>query len=111
MNFIKIRYVLLGSVLSSLTLVAQQKAPAAQQAPAAKPAPPQAQANAGQPEAKKPDRAAAYYHFARAHMYEEMIAMYGRSEYATKAIEEYRLAIENDPSSDFLNAGLPELYA
>ena len=105
MNFIKIRYVLLGSVLASLTLVAQQKAPAAQ-SPA-----PQAQANAGQPEAKKPDRAAAYYHFALAHMYEEMIAMYGRSEYATKAIEEYRLAIENDPSSEFLNSGLAELYA
>jgi len=105
MNFIKIRYVLLGSVLSSLTLVAQQKAPAAQ------PAAPQAQTNASQPEAKKPDRAAAYYHFALAHMYEEMIAMYGRSEYATKAIEEYKLAIENDPSSEFLNSGLAELYA
>ena len=26
-------------------------------------------------------------------MYEEMMAMYGRSEYATKAIDEYRLAI------------------
>ncbi len=44
-------------------------------------------------------------------MYEEMVAMYGRSEYVTKAIEEYRLAIENDPSSEFLNAGLAELYA
>lgn len=37
--------------------------------------------------------------------------MYGRSEYANKAIEEYRLALENDPSSEFLNAGLAELYA
>ena len=37
--------------------------------------------------------------------------MYGRNEYATKAIEEYRLAIENDPSSEFLNAGMAELYA
>ena len=37
--------------------------------------------------------------------------MYGRSDYATKAIEEYRLAIDNDPSSDYLNAGLAELYA
>ena len=37
--------------------------------------------------------------------------MYGRSDYANKAIEEYRLAIENDPSSDYLNAGLAELYA
>ncbi|MBZ5505946.1 MAG: tetratricopeptide repeat protein [Acidobacteriia bacterium] len=60
---------------------------------------------------KKPDQAAAYYHFALAHMYEEMMAMYGRSEYATKAIEEYRLAIESDPSSEYLNAALAELYA
>src|SRR5262249_60082091 len=63
------------------------------------------------PTAKKPDRAAAYYHYGLAHMYEEMVAMYGRSEYATTAIEEYRLAIEADPSSEFLNSGLAELYA
>ncbi|MGD0929586.1 MAG: tetratricopeptide repeat protein [Candidatus Korobacteraceae bacterium] len=61
--------------------------------------------------AKTPDRAAAYYHFMMAHTYEEMVSMYGRSDYANKAIEEYRLAIENDPSSDYLNAGLAELYA
>lgn len=61
--------------------------------------------------AKKVDRAAAYYHYSLAHMYEEMVAMYGRSEYANKAIEEYRLALENDPSSEFLSAGLAELYA
>jgi len=60
---------------------------------------------------KKTDRAAAYYHYGLAHMYEEMVAMYGRAEYANKAIEEYRLAIENDPSSEYLNAGLAELYA
>ncbi len=44
-------------------------------------------------------------------MYEEMVSMYGRSDYANKAIEEYRLAIENDPNSDYLNAALAELYA
>ena len=60
---------------------------------------------------QSPDKAAAYYHFAMAHIYEEMVAMYGRSEYANKAIDEYRLAIENDPASDYLNAGLAELYA
>ena len=63
------------------------------------------------PTVKDPDKAAAYYHFMMAHMYEEMVSMYGRSDYANKAIEEYRLAIENDPSSDYLNAGLAELYA
>ena len=39
---------------------------------------------------KKVDRAAAYYHYLMAHMYEEQVAMYGRSELANKAIEEYR---------------------
>src|SRR5271165_5579794 len=61
--------------------------------------------------ASTPDKAAAYYHFAMAHIYEEMVNMYGRADYANKAIEEYRLAIENDPTSDYLNAGLAELYA
>ncbi|MGO8985929.1 MAG: tetratricopeptide repeat protein [Terriglobales bacterium] len=60
---------------------------------------------------KTPDRAAAYYHFALAHMYEEQVATYGRSELANKAIEEYRLAIEADPTSAYLTSGLAELYA
>lgn len=60
---------------------------------------------------KKADHAAAYYHYAMAHMYEELVAMYGRPEYANKAIDEYRLAIENDPASEYLNSGLAELYA
>jgi tetratricopeptide (TPR) repeat protein len=61
--------------------------------------------------AKAPDRAAAYYHFALAHMYEEQVATYGRSELANKAIEEYRAAIEADPTSAYLTSGLAELYA
>jgi tetratricopeptide (TPR) repeat protein len=44
-------------------------------------------------------------------MYEEMVSVYGRSDYANKAIEEFRAAIDNDPTSDYLNAGLAELYA
>src|SRR5271169_3549988 len=55
---------------------------------------------------KAPDKAAAYYHFAMAHIYEEMVSMYGRADYANRAVDEYRLAIENDPTSDYLNAGL-----
>lgn len=60
---------------------------------------------------KAPNKAAAYYHYTLAHIYEELVAIYGRSEFASKAIQEYRLAIENDPASEFLNAGLAELYA
>ena len=44
-------------------------------------------------------------------MYEEQVAVYGRSELANKAIEEYRLAIDADPTSEYLTSGLAELYA
>ncbi|MFZ3341891.1 MAG: tetratricopeptide repeat protein [Terriglobales bacterium] len=60
---------------------------------------------------KGPDRAAAYYHFCLAHMYEEQVATYGRSDLANKAIEEYRAAIDADPNSAYLTSGLAELYA
>jgi tetratricopeptide (TPR) repeat protein len=59
---------------------------------------------------RKADHAAAYYHYALAHLYEEQVTAYGRSELANKAIEEYRLAIDADPSSEFLTSGLAELY-
>lgn len=60
---------------------------------------------------KAPDRATAYYHYTLAHMYEELVSIYQSTEFANKAIEEYRLAIENDPTSEYLNSGLAELYA
>ena len=60
---------------------------------------------------KTPDRAQAYYHYSLAHMYEELVSIYQSSEFANKAIEEYRLAIQNDPGSEYLNSGLAELYA
>jgi len=69
---------------------------------------------AKQPEpapAHKPNKAAAYYHYALAHMYEEQVAVYGRSDLATKAIDEYRAAIEADPGSEYLTSALAELYA
>jgi len=37
--------------------------------------------------------------------------MYGNSELASKAIEEYRQAIDADPASEYLTSGLAELYA
>ncbi len=76
----------------------------AQQTPAnnAKPAP--------STSPRKTDRAAAYYHYALAHMYEEEVAAYGRSELASKAIDEYRQAIEADPTSEFLTSALAEMY-
>lgn len=69
-----------------------------------------APAQAEPPKTTKPNRAAAYYHYSMAHIYEELVALYGRSEFAARAIEEYKKAIANDPNSSFLNAGLAELY-
>jgi tetratricopeptide (TPR) repeat protein len=69
-----------------------------------------AQSKPDQPSPRKGDRGAAYYHYMLAHMYEEQVTVYGRSELANKALEEYRLAIEADPSSEFLTSGLAELY-
>src|SRR5215831_14433321 len=69
-----------------------------------------AASDADQPSPRKVDKAAAYYHYALAHMYEEMVTAYGRSDLAMKATEEYRLAIEADPSSEFLTSSLAELY-
>ncbi|MFZ3211546.1 MAG: tetratricopeptide repeat protein [Terriglobales bacterium] len=73
--------------------------------------PAKAPADSGKVAPRLPDKAAAYYHYSLAHMYEELVSIYGRAEYATKAIQEYRLAIENDPDSEYLNSGLAELYA
>src|SRR6516162_7459212 len=60
---------------------------------------------------RRVDKATAYYHYALAHMYEEQVAVYGRSDLASRAIEEYRLAIDADPTSEYLTSGLAELYA
>jgi len=43
-------------------------------------------------------------------MYEEMATNTGRQDYATRAIEEYKLALNADPTSPYLNNGLAKLY-
>jgi tetratricopeptide (TPR) repeat protein len=57
-----------------------------------------------------PDRSAAYYHYGLAHLYEEMAITAGRSDYATQAVEEYKLALNADPNSTLLQDGLANLY-
>jgi len=96
--------VLTGSFLLAQDLLAQDK-------PARTPDSPALAGAESAAKGKTPDRAAAYYHFALAHMYEEQVATYGRSELANKAIEEYRAAIDADPTSAYLTSGLAELYA
>jgi tetratricopeptide (TPR) repeat protein len=100
-----IKFCLAGVLLASLAF--------AQQTPSSTPnaaaAPPPQETPSAPSAARTPDRAAAYYHYSLAHIYEELVAMYGRAELANKAIEEYKLAIQNDPNNGFLNAGLAEL--
>lgn len=111
-------------IRSAFVLLVASTAGLAQQAPATAPASKQSTQPSSPkaekaPDAKQPaqssshktDRAAAYYHYTLAHMYEEQVAVYGRSDLANKAIEEYRQAIDADPTSEYLTAGLAELYA
>ena len=56
------------------------------------------------------DRSSSYYHYGLAHLYEEMAVNAGRSDYATQAVEQYKLALDADPNSILLQDGLADLY-
>jgi tetratricopeptide (TPR) repeat protein len=91
-------------MIAVASVAVAQTSQRSESAPEAKPAQPT------QPAEHKVDKASAYYHYTLAHMYEEMVTAYGRSDLAAKATEEYRQAIEADPSSEFLTSALAELY-
>ena len=56
-------------------------------------------------------KAEAYYHFSLGHLYEELASAYGnRTEYVNKAIDNYRLAMKDDPTASFLVEDIAELY-
>ena len=57
-----------------------------------------------------PDRSSSYYHYGLARLYEDMAVNAGRSDYATQAVEQYKLALDADPNSRMLQDGLAELY-
>lgn len=60
--------------------------------------------------AQETPRGQAYYHLGLAHTYEDLAVNTGRQDYATRAVEEYKLALNADPESQFINNGLSELY-
>jgi tetratricopeptide (TPR) repeat protein len=110
----------LALLVASVAAFAQQPASTAQPAPPA--ASPAGKVSSAAPDSattaataavalKQPDRADAYYHFQLGHMYEEMVAVTGRAEFASKAVDEYKTALEADPSSTYLASALAELYA
>ena len=57
-------------------------------------------------------KAEAYYHFSLGHLYEDLAAANGnRSDYLNKAIDNYRLAMKEDPTgASFLVEDIAELY-
>jgi tetratricopeptide (TPR) repeat protein len=96
--------------------VGAQTAPAEPSAPATTapdiPAQPASAAKAAAADtgATPADRATAYYHVALANIDEEDAVSEGRPELITRAIEEYKLALNADPGSPQLNDGLADLY-
>ena len=65
------------------------------------------------PEASAPtpaNRGAAYYHDALAAIYEDAALTQGRPDDVTRAIEEYKYALNDDPDSAELQNGLADLY-
>jgi len=56
------------------------------------------------------DHAAAYYHYSLGHMYADLASINGSPEYIRKAIENYKLAIKDDPQTPMLSEELSELY-
>ena len=62
------------------------------------------------PATTSPDRASSYYHYGLARLYEDMAVNAGRSDYATQAVEQYKLALDADPNSRLLQDGLADLY-
>ena len=83
------------------TMLAQAPAAATKSAAPPKPA---------APPASVPDRASSYYHYGLARLYEDMAVNAGRSDYASQAVEQYKLALDADPNSRLLQDGLADLY-
>src|SRR5579871_5761021 len=70
-----------------------------------------AQAVPAKPEAGGDSKAAAYYHYSLGHLYAELAGAYGnRGDYFAKAVDNYKLALKDDPSASFISEELSDLY-
>ncbi len=61
-------------------------------------------------QAQTVDHAASYYHYSLGHMYADLASINGSPDYIRKAIENYKLAIKEDPNTPMLSEELSELY-
>jgi tetratricopeptide (TPR) repeat protein len=84
------------ALCASATMRAQAPPPATP-APSATPAPPI-------------DHASSYYHYGLAKLYESQAEASGRQDVATQAIEQYKLALDADPTSQILQDGIANVY-
>lgn len=64
----------------------------------------------GQGQTPAPDHAASYYHYSLGHMYADLASANGSPEYIKKAIENYKLAMKDDPQTPMIGEELSELY-
>ena len=56
-------------------------------------------------------KANAYYHYSLGHMYAELAGAYSnRGDYFSKAVENYKAALKDDPSASFIAEELSDLY-
>jgi tetratricopeptide (TPR) repeat protein len=62
------------------------------------------------PSAPAVNHAASYYHYGLAKLYESQAEASGRQDVATQAIEQYKLALDADPTSRILQDGISNLY-
>lgn len=100
----------LGAALTiSASAVAQNGAARSTPTPASATVPTPASTPAN-PTGATGKRAQAYYHLALGHLYENSAEEYGRPDLATQAIEQYKLAINSDPDSVFLQNNIAETY-
>jgi tetratricopeptide (TPR) repeat protein len=93
---------------SALPLYAQN-APAAQTQASLAPSKP-APSSPAPAQPSPADRSQAYYHVALASIFEDDAVSQGQQEFVNRAIEEYKLALNADPSSPELSDALAELY-
>jgi tetratricopeptide (TPR) repeat protein len=56
------------------------------------------------------DHASSYYHYGLAKIYETQAEASGRQDVATQAIEQYKLALDADPTSQVLQDGIANVY-
>ena len=99
-------------VLSLAAPTFAQTAPSPAKVPAATPAADASKAKPATPSSgsQEPDRSVAYYHLALANIYEDQALENGNPDSARLAVDEYKYALNADPTSPQLNDGLADLY-